>query len=564
MSRRCVRPRWDVVLVALLSSLALQGQVKQQADLVLLGGAVYTVDASRSWADAVVIRGGRIAYVGTDAKAREYVGRDTKMIALGGGMVLPGFRDSHVHPVTGGLLLDTCRLDDLQTPEAVIAAVRDYFERKRGNKWIVGAGWDLHVFPDANPRKETLDAIVGNVPAYIAAMDGHSAWVNSAALRLAGITRDTPDPPRGKIERDPVTHEPSGTLRESASRLVERLVPEPTQADRLGGLRKVLRMAARFGITALHEANASQDILEAYAELGRRGELNALINASLHVNPELGVKQIPELVRLRTVYNGNGLHVGAVKLFVDGVIESHTAALLEPYLDRPGYKGEPNFSPDALNRLAADLDARGFQLHMHAIGDRAVRMALDACEFAQRANGRHDARDHIAHLELLDPSDIPRFAALRVVADFEPLWAYADSDITVMTEPRLGARRSRWLYPIGSVAATGAVIVAGSDWSVTSMNPLEAIQVAVTRLPLEGGPAKPWIPEERADLRTMIAAYTINGAYLDHQESETGSIEVGKRADLIVLDRNILAIDPRSIHNARVLHTILNGKFIGD
>jgi len=564
MSRERFRHPRNFAFALLLVSLAPHGQVRPKADLVLLGGAVYTVDASRSWADAVAVRGGRIIYVGSDAKAKDLVAPETKVIALGGKMVLPGFRDSHIHPVAGGLQIESCRLNDLQTPEAVLAAVRKYFEHNRGKKWIVGGGWDLPVFPDANPRKEALDSIVGDIPAYFEAMDGHSAWVNSAALRLAGIGRDTPDPPRGHIERDPVTHEPSGTLRESATRLVERHVPQPTPADRLDGLRKVLRMAASFGITSLHEADATPEILEAYAEMGRRGELTALVNASLRVSPELGSRQIEELVRLRTAYNGKGLQANAVKLFVDGVIESHTAALLEPYLDRPGYRGEPNYSPEALNRLAADLDARGFQLHMHAIGDRAVRMALDACEFAQRANGRHDARDHIAHLELLDPSDIPRFASLRVVADFESLWAYADTYITRMTEPKLGPRRSRRLYPIGSIAASGAVIVGGSDWSVTSMNPLEAIQVAVTRLPLEGGTAKPWLPEERVDVRTMIAAYTINGAFLDHQESETGSIEVGKRADLTVLDRNILGIEPRSIHRARVVQTIFSGKIIGN
>ncbi len=550
-------------LFGLLFSLTLRSQVKQEADLVLLDGKVYTVDAARSWADAIAVRDGRIVYVGTDSKARDFIGPRTSVIHLNGKMVLPGFRDSHLHPVNGGLMLDSCRLDDMPTPEAVLSAVRSYFELHRSNQWITGAGWDLHVFPDANPRKETLDAVVGNHPAYLEAMDGHSAWVNSAALRLAGIGRDTSDPPGGHIERDPVTHEPTGTLRESATRLVARLLPKPTPADRRSGLRKVLKMAAGYGVTSLDEANATPEILETYAELGRQNELTALINASLNVNPALGTSQIPALVRLRALYSGKDLRANAAKLFVDGVIESHTAALLKPYLDRAGDAGEPNYSPDTLNHLAAALDARGFQLHMHAIGDRAVRMALDACAYAQHVNGRHDARDHIAHLELVDSSDITRFAALGVVADFEALWAYADRDITVMTEPRLGPERSRWLYPIRSVAATGAVIVGGSDWPVTSMNPLEAIQVAATRCPPQDACEEPWIPEERTDVRTMIAAYTINGAYLDHEESDTGSIETGKRADLIVLDRNILEIDPRSIHTVRVLYTFFSGKAVG-
>ncbi len=560
MRRTIARLLLPLVLPLSLFSIASRAHPGQEADLVLLGGAVYTVDASRSWADAVAIRGEKLVYVGTDKNAAAYIGPHTRVIKLDGKMVLPGFRDSHLHPVAGGLSIDSCKLDDLQTPEAVLAAVRECRKRNPEKKWFLGSGWDLHVFPDANPRKEALDEILGGVPAFIEAMDGHSAWVNSAALTLAGIGRDTPDPPRGHIERNPKTHEPSGTLRESATHLVARLVPKASAADRENGLRKVLRMAALFGITALHDADAGPDNLETYAELGRRGELTALIGASLHFNPESGSRQIPELVRLRALYNGKGMRVNTVKLFVDGVIESHTAALLEPYLDRPGDSGQPNYAPDVLNRLAAELDGQDFQVHMHAIGDRAVRMALDACASAQRANGRHDARYHIAHLELIDPADIPRFASLGILADFEALWAYADSDITVMTEPRLGPRRSRWLYPIGSIAASGAVIVGGSDWPVTSMNPLEAIQVAVTRAPLEGESAQPWIPEERTDVRTMIAAYTINGAYLDHQETETGSIEIGKRADLIVLDRNILAIDPGSIHRVKVLRTIFNGR----
>jgi predicted amidohydrolase YtcJ len=250
----------------------------------------------------------------------------------------------------------------------------------------------------------------------------------------------------------------------------------------------------------------------------------------------------------------------AAKIFADGVMESGTAALLEPYLNRPGYRGIPNLEPKLFNRLAVVLDRAGFQIHVHAIGDYAIRMSLDALENAGRINGRRDARHHIAHLELINPQDVPRFRQLRVVANFQMLWAYADPYITKLTEPALGPERSRWLYPVGSVVKSGAIIVGGSDWSVTSMNPLEAIQVAVTRRGLEETAGGGWIPEQIVDLPTMLAAYTINGAYISHQEGITGSIEVGKAADLIVLDRNLFEVPPSGIHKVKVLHTLLAGK----
>lgn len=560
LSRTAVRLSLSLsVLLLVLFPLFLVNRGSRTAEVVLLGGMVYTMDASRSWAEAVAFSKGRILYVGSDAGARTFVGSGTRVLHLNGNMILPGFRDSHIHPVTGGLLLSECRLDDLATAGAILAAIREFRSRHPEKKWLTGSGWDLHVFADANPRKEALDAIVGDVPSYFESVDGHSAWANSAALRLGGIDSNTADPPGGRIERDAVTGMPTGTLRESAMKLVAGKIPAPSPQDRLDGLRSVLQQAARFGITALHEANATPDILDAYSELSRRSELTASISASLHFDRDRGEADIPELARIRSMYNARNLQVNAVKLFMDGVIESHTAALLESYLDRPGDSGPANYTPQVLNRLAVKLDAQGFQLHMHAIGDRAVRMALDACEAALIANGNHDSRHHIAHNQLIDPADIPRFAKLRVIADFEALWAYPDSDITELTEPRLGPVRSRWLYPIGSVAATGAVMVGGSDWSVTSMNPLEAIQVAVTRAPLDSK-AKPWIPEELTDVRTMLAAYTINGAYLNHEEKETGSIEAGKRADLIVLNQNLFSLPKTAIHNAKVLLTLFNGR----
>jgi len=507
-----------------------------------------------------VLQADSIVYVGGDAGAEEWTGPGTRVIDLQGKMVLPGFHDSHVHPVSGGIELGQCNLNGAASASEVFQRIRAYAAANPGRTWISGGGWDLPVFPDANPRRQQLDELVPDRPAYLTAADGHSAWVNSRALAAAGVTKDTADPPNGRIERDPKTGEPTGTLRESAAELVSKRLPALAAADYLEGARRGLQLANQFGITSLMEASATDEILDAYAELDRRGELTARVVVAMYVSPSKGEAQVEALVAKRRRYQGRHLRATAAKIFADGVIESQTAALLEPYLDRPGYRGNANLEPEQFNPLVAALDREGFQVHIHAIGDRGIRYALDAFAFAQQKNGRRDARPLIAHLELIDPQDIPRFQQLGVVAVFQALWAFPDEYITELTEPKLGPQRSRWLYPIASVANTGAVISGGSDWSVSSMNPLEAMQVAVTRRGVDAGEGKPWIPQEQVDLKTMIEAYTIAGAYANFQEEKTGSLEVGKAADLIVLDRNLFASRPQDIHRATVLWTLLEGK----
>lgn len=474
-------------------------------------------------------------------------------------MLLPGFTDSHVHPVSSGRQLNDCVLTNHSTVTALLETVKRCNANLNGRKWLIGSGWDLPLFENANPSKELLDQITTEIPVFLEAMDGHSAWVNSKALALAGINKETKDPERGRIERDK-NGEPSGTLREAAISLVARHIPQLTQQENVAGLRRALKLANSFGITGLHDANASGDDLKAYKTLDVRGELTARVVAANHIDPDKAESQIPELIRLKALHNTPRLKANAAKLFVDGVIESHTAFLLEPYLEQHGYRGFANYTPEKLSKFVAALDRAGLQIHIHAIGDGAVRMSLDAFASAQAANGRSDARHTIAHLQLISPDDIPRFAKLGVVANFQPLWAYADSYIKDLTEPVLGPERSRWLYPIGSVIRTGAVVVGGSDWSVTSLNPLEAIQVAVTRYGLNDPKRIAWLPDERADLATMIAAYTINGAYLAQREKQTGSIEVGKDADLIVLSANLFTTPVESIHKVKVLLTLLEGR----
>ena len=551
-----------LVFFPILASSCRGGGERPVADLILKNAAVYTLDSSQPWAEAVAVSSGKIVFVGRGSEVDKYEAKGTKVLDLAGKMVLPGFQDSHVHLISGGMELAQCNLNDLQTKAEICARIKAYAEENPQKDWVKGGGWALPVFPDANPAKEELDAIVSDRPAYLSAADGHSAWVNSRALELAGITAGTPDPENGHIERQPGTNEPSGTLREEAMGIVSRLIPEPAEEEYLDGLRAGMALANRFGITSIIEASADRSLLDAYAALDRSGELTVRVLASIYVDPAKGPAQVEDLIKKRERYQGRILKSTAAKIFADGVIESHTAALLEDYLDRPGDCGKPILESDEFNRLAVALDEAGFQIHVHAIGDQAVRMTLDAFEAARRANGSRDARHHIAHLEMIDLADIPRFAELGVVANFQALWAYPDTYITQLTEPILGPERSGRLYPIGSVVRSGGVYAGGSDWSVSSLNPLDAIQVAVTRRdPAEpAGPA--WLPDELVELDTAVAAYTKNGAYLSFEEKSRGSIEPGKAADLVVLDRNIFEIPPEEIHNVKVVLTLLEGKVV--
>ena len=529
------------------------------ADLVLRNGRIYTLDDARTWAEALAVDDGRIVFVGPNAGVDAFVGPETRFVDLEGRMALPGFHDSHVHPVSGGVELGQCNLNGLATREGLYAAIEECAARTPDEEWLAGGGWDLPLFPGANPDRSDLDRLSPDQPAYLSSADGHSAWVNSRALDIAGIDATTPDPPNGRIERDPKTGEPTGTLRESASALVSKHLPPLGPEDYVEGLKRALRMANGFGITSLIEASARDRTLEAYAALARSGELTARVRVSLTVDESKDESQVEELLKLRARYQAEGIRADAAKIFADGVIESGTAALLEPYLDF-GHRGELNFPPEVQDRIVTRLDKEGFQIHVHAIGDRAIRASLDAFEKARSANGTRDSRHHISHIELFHPDDIPRFRSLGVVANFQPLWAFADTYITDLTEPQLGPERSRWLYPIKSLAESGAVLAAGSDWSVSSMNPLDGIQVAVTRRDLTAPPGPTWIPEERVDLDTILAAYTRGGAYLQHEEALTGSLEVGKRGDLIVLEKNLFDVPETEIHRVKVLLTLLDGK----
>lgn len=532
------------------------------ADLVFRRGAVYTVDAARSWASAVAIRDGRIVYVGSDSLPPGLVGPSTEVVNLEGKMVLPGFQDGHVHPIDSGVELGDCTLYDLTTAAAIADSIGKCARTHPEWAWIRGGGWQLPVFKDANPSKALLDQAVSDRPALIYAADGHSAWANSKALALAKITKDTPDPPHGRIERDPKTREPSGTLREDAVSLVSKLMPGRTAAELAAGLERAQKLANGFGITTVFSAATDEPALRTFAEADRKGTLTMRVIAAIHLDDPLPDNLLPKLRELRAKYATPLVHPTAVKLFADGVIESRTAALLAPYRGLHGNAGKPIYDPDRLKDLAVALDRGGWQIHVHAIGDWAIRMTLDAFAYARARNGAHDARHTITHLQLIDPDDIPRFRALGVIANFQAFWANGDEYLTKLAEPALGPTRARWQYPIASVVRTGAVVSGGSDWSVSSLNPLDAIEVGITHQQPDEPDQRPWNPAERVDLATMIAMYTINAAYQNHLEGETGSIEVGKVADLVVLDRNLFETPVAEIHTLRVGRTLLEGRTV--
>jgi predicted amidohydrolase YtcJ len=546
------------------------------AQLAFVNGAVRTMDPSRATATGVAVRDGRIVAVGTDDDVRDQLGPGTEVIDLGGRALLPGFHDAHVHPPSGGLEMLRCDLNPGNTRSEYEAIVADHVDAHPDEPWILGGGWKMGAFPHGTPTKDVLDAIVPDRPAFLPNRDGHGAWVNTRALELAGVGRKTPDPPDGRIERD-ADGEPSGTLHDGAMDLVARLIPPPSLEEWIEGLRVAQSYLHSLGITAWQDAivGGPYDTLEAYRTLADRGELTARVVGALWWDRHRGEEQVDELRHQRERGGAGRFRATSVKIMQDGVVESFTAGMLEPYLDgagRPtGNRGMSFVDPEALKGYVTRLDAEGFQVHLHAIGDRAVRESLDAIEAAERANGRDDRRHHIAHLQVVHPDDLPRFRRLGVVANGQPLWANYERQMTELTLPFIGPERAAWQYPFGSLARDGATLAFGSDWSVSSPDPLEEIHLAVNRRVWTDALAEVgdrravdevFLPHERLDLETAVRAFTMGSAFVNHLDDVTGSIEVGKLADLIVLDRDPFALPSSELHGIRVDMTLVEGVFV--
>ncbi len=544
------------------------------ADLVFVNGAVYTVDATRSWAQAVAVRDGRVALVGTDDDVRAAIGRRTEVIDLAGRMLVPGFQDAHVHPVSSGIDRFQCDLHDLDSMVDYLSAIAAYAEGNPDEAWILGGGWSMDVFPRGCPSKADLDAIVPDRPVYLPNRDGHSAWVNTAALDRAGVSSVTLDPADGRIERAP-DGEPTGTLHEGAMGFVGDLVPPPRPDLVAQGLLEAQAYLHSLGITAWQDAivqAGSADwtgSFEAYVEAAEKGTLTARVIGALWWDRDAGLEQIEDLVALRERGVTGRFAATSVKIMQDGVCENFTAAVLDPYLDGDGRatenRGISFVDPELLEEAVTRLDALEFQVHFHALADRAVREALDAVEAARRANGLTDTRPHLAHLQVVHPDDLSRFRSLGAVANVQPLWAAHETQMDELTIPFLGEPRWRWQYPFASLVRNGAMLAMGSDWSVSSPNPLEEIHVAVNRVmppsyPYGANRDEVFLPEERLDLETSIAAFTIGSAFVNHLDRETGSVEVGKLADLAVIDRNVFAHPSEEIAEARCQMTFVEGE----
>jgi predicted amidohydrolase YtcJ len=549
------------VLLALLAACGKEEPAAPGADAVYRNGRIYTVDATRSWAEAVAVSGGRIVYVGTNDGAQAHIGSNTQVVDLKGRMMMPGMQDAHVHPIGGGVEASACDLNGSTGIAAYRTAIAEYAAANPDMPWILGGGWSMADFgPGGAPNKSILDELVPDRPVFLSSRDGHTGWANSVALNIAGITKDTPDPVDGRIDRDPETGEPIGALQEGAQKLVRSHIPETSDEQLVAGLLYSVKMLNEYGITSIQDASVDEDSLKAYKTLEDRGQLSLRVVGSIWWDRDRDMGQVPEIVALRDKYTAGLIDARTVKIMQDGVMENYTAVLLEPYLVPSHTRGIPMVEPELLKQVVARLDAEGFQVHFHAIGDGAIRQSLDAVEEALVQNGRLGHRHHISHIQLFDPADIPRFKELDVVANFQPLWAYADAYITDLTIPFIGEERARWLYPIKSMQDTGAFIAFGSDWSVSTANPYHQMETAITRKDALVDDMESFIPEESIDLETAIAAFTINAAFVNRKENDTGSIEVGKYADLVVLDRNLFETEAKDISETRSLLTLFEGR----
>jgi predicted amidohydrolase YtcJ len=541
------------------------------ADTVILHAKVYTVDAKNPWAEAVAIRGEKIIAVGREKAIEALRGPNTRVIDAQNRLVLPGFIDSHIHFMEGSVILPQVHLDETRNLDDIQTAVKEYATAHPGAKWVLGRGWNYSEFGDRGlPDRRELDAVVSDRPSFMEGYDGHTYWANTRALELAGITKETPNPPNGEIVRDPATGEATGALKEAAGDAVMKVIPQPTAEERLAMLKQGMALANQAGLTFVVSCGndtpfmSDDEYFDLYDKLRQHDQLTLRFYISNYqAPPRLGTQDLETILttQKRFAHDDEWLAGGAVKFFLDGVVESHTAAMLTPYGDDPKKFGSLRWDPELYKRAVAEVDAHGLQVFTHAIGDRAVRLALDAYEDAAKQNHTSDARHRIEHIETITAEDIPRFGKLGVIASFQPLHAYPDDDMWVwlknagkMREPRAFAWQSVW--------NSGGHEAFGSDWPVVTLNPWEGVQTAVTRQTREGTPAGGWVPEQRLSLAQAIEGYTLGAAYGVHRDHMQGSIARGKLADIIMVSQNLFEIDPHKIAETKVLLTMVGGKTV--
>jgi hypothetical protein len=557
-----------IVAVTVVAGLIVGAQRDDETgpvDLIVYNGKVFAADGRDTFAEAVAIRGNQILRVGSNREIKRLGRKATVVVDAHGGAVLPGFNDSHLHFVSGGLGLEKVDLLDATTLEQIQSRIREFASAHAARPWVEGRGWYYQPFPGGLPTRQLLDEVVPDRPAWMVAYDGHTGWANSRALAAAGITRATPDPKNGVVEKDPKTGEPTGVLKEAAMGLVRKVLPEPTRNDRLRALRSAIDEAHRVGVTSIQNAHGDLAEFELYEELRRDGALKVRVYSAVSAGSDLNESQADALDAVRQRFPDDPLFkTGAVKLMVDGVVEAHTAAMLEPYANRPGVKGTPMISQADLDRVVTMLDKRGWQVMIHAIGDGGIRMSLDAYERAAAANPTpaRGRRHRIEHVETTDPADIPRFGKLGVIAAMQPFHANPSPNQIDVWAGNIGPERASrgWVYR--SIRDGGGRLAFGSDWPVVTIDPRFGVNMAVNRTTPEGTPAGGWYPDQRLPLPLAIEAYTSGAAYASFDEQRKGRIVPGMLADLVVLTTDIFTAPPAKLVDAAVGVTIFDGKVV--
>ena len=528
---------------------------------VFQNGVIYTVEQGNPVGEAMAISGGTILGIGSNAEIDSFIDADSEVLDLGGRLVLPSFVDAHSHPSDAVDLLENISLYNLRSLELYTRTMQEFIEAYPERDFYRGSGWNNSLFSLQGPGKGFLDDILPGKPIALVSYDGHSTWVNSAMLEKAGIIRDTPDPDGGGIERNE-DGEPTGTLRETAMKLVDEVMPGYTAEEKANTLKAYQDMAFQCGITMCHDAMLAEDNLTGFKDLESTGALRMNFRGSILIEPDKpAAEQIQFMLDQRAGNRNPKFQTNTAKLFVDGVVEGGTAYLLEPYANNAEYYGELIWDPGALNEICAALDKEHLQIHIHVIGDAAARIALDALEYAQGQNGNRDARHMITHLQLVTPQDILRFKQLGVIGLPNPYWFKADQDYHLLAVPYLGEHRAKYQYPMRSFLEAGVRMASASDFPVTvPFDSLMGMEIGVTRSPLGTVTDDILWPEERVGLEEMVASFTYNGAYANFLGRQTGSLKAGKQADFVVLDQNIFEIPVEDIGRTKVLQTYLDGE----
>lgn len=540
------------------------------AELILVGANIHTLDAHHPLAQWIAIREGRIAALGKGSPPASLRGAGTRVVDAHHRLILPAFHDAHTHPVWGGLSYGHCALYSGKTASDYQALIAQCAREDTQSAWLYGVGWQDGAFsPSGVPDKRLIDAVVSDRPAAFSNVGGHGLWLNSRALAMAGITRDTPDPPNGRIDRD-AQGEPIGGLEEAAVDLVMKHLPAPSATAREQALAYAIHYFNSVGIVGFHDAlvpvhdEGSAQVIppgvpDTYIALEAQGRLKAYVTLALGWDRGAGLGQVPGIEAARARLRAAGVHAGTVKFLLDGVPAQRTAALIDPYSDKPDERGDLEVPPAMLDEAVSALTAKGFQVHFHAIGDRAVQASLDAVQAAQQATGKPLDRPLVSHVNLASAADLDRFKALGAVPVFQPLWACMD-DYMEMVAVRVGEARMQHMYPAGSLMKRGVTVAYGSDWPVASANPFEGLEVAVSRLPPGKADGKRLAPQERVTLAEALRSYTLNSAYALHVEDRSGNLVVGKNADLVVVDQDIFTVPTERIGRTKVLLTMYRGE----